>query len=55
MRTTETILHKKTKTRLVKKIERSRRDRKSNGGDFLIFVFLVLVKWSEARSEKPAN
>ena len=41
--------------RVVRKIESSSRDGKSNRGDFLIFVFLMLVKLSYARSEKPAH
>ena len=41
--------------RVVRKIESSRRDEKSNRGDFLIFAFLMLVKLSYARSEKPAH
>ena len=41
--------------RVVGKIEISRRDGKSNKGDFLIFVFLMLVKLSYARSEKPTH
>ena len=40
--------------RVVKRIEISRRDGKSNRGDFLIFVLLMLVKLSYARSEKLA-
>ena len=42
-------------SRVVRKIESSRKDGKSNRGDFLIFVFLTLVKLSYARSEKPAH
>ena len=41
--------------RVVRKIESSRRDGKSNRGDFLIFVFLMLVKLSYMRSEKLAH
>ena len=41
--------------RIVKKIESSRRDGKSNRGDFLTFVFLMLVNWSYARLGKPAH
>ena len=39
-------------SRVVKKIESSRRDGKSNRGDFLIFVFLMLEKLSYVHSEK---
>ena len=41
--------------RLVKKIQSSRRDRENNRGDFLIFVFLMLVKLSYVCSEKPVH
>ena len=41
--------------RVVRKIESSRRDGRSNRGDCLFFVFLMLVKLSYAHSEKPAH
>ena len=44
-----------TNERVVKKIESSRRNGKSNRGDFLIFVFLMLVKLSYMCSEMPAH
>ena len=37
------------------KVESSRRDEKSNKADFLIFVFLMLVKLGYAGSEKPVH
>ena len=43
-----------TCSRVVNKIESSRRDGKSNRGDFLIFVFQMLVKLSYAFREAGA-
>ena len=46
----------KVAPRVVKKMESHRSDEKSNRGDFLIFIFLMLVKLlNYACSEKPAH
>lgn len=46
----------KVAPRVVKKTESRRNDEKSKRGDFLIFVFLMLVKsLSYACSDKPAH